>query len=213
MGRKALELRGKRFGRLTVLKRTGRDKGGNVFWLCQCDCGNIKEIRGMSLKPGGTQSCGCFQKEEMSKTKIKHGHKANGIATKTYKAWQAIHQRCNNPNSPAYEDYGGRGITVCEQWNTFENFLEDMGEGPEGLTIDRKDNDGNYEPGNCRWATPKEQNRNTNRTKLTPLKVQVIKKLLKESQLRQLDIADIFSIKQFTISSIKIGRIWSDINY
>ena len=99
-------------------------------------------------------------RQRMSEERTRHGHDPHGKPSKTYQCWRKMRTRCENPNATRYADYGGRGITVCERWHDFAGFLADMGEQPPGLTLDRKDNDGNYEPGNCRWATRAEQNRN-----------------------------------------------------
>ena len=141
----------------------------------------------------------------MTKT---HGHAGHHNVSGTYHTWIGMKTRCSNKNHIAYKNYGGRGIKVCERWLKFENFLEDMGERPEDLTIDREDNNGNYEPGNCKWATTKEQNRNGRRTKLNPLKAQVIKKLLKESKLVVKEIAEIFHVTKAAIQDIKREKTW-----
>jgi len=208
---KALELTGQRFGRLTVKKKVEEDNRHNINWLCQCDCGNITKVDGSALKRGVTQSCGCLHREIVSK--IKHGHAKKGMQTKTYKIWRGMRSRCNNPKVTCYKYYGGRGITICDRWNDFRNFLADMGKRPKGMTIDRKNNNGDYEPGNCRWATYQEQSHSSRQTKLNPLKVQVIKKLLKESKLTQTDIGNIFGVWDTTISAIKTKRTWKDIIY
>ena len=141
----------------------------------------------------------------MTKT---HGHASHNNVSGTYHTWIGMKTRCSNKNHIAYKNYGGRGIKVCERWLKFENFLEDMGERPKGLTIDRENNDGNYEPGNCKWSTTKEQNRNGRRTKLNPLKAQVIKKLLKESKLMVKEIAEIFHVTTAAIQDIKREKTW-----
>jgi len=112
----------------------------------------------IAIEHRGYGSCGCEKREQTIQRFTKHGHSSNGILTRTYNSWRKMKERCLNFEAINFDDYGGRGITVCERWMQFENFLADMGERPEGKTLDRyPDNDGNYEPGNVRWATPKEQ--------------------------------------------------------
>lgn len=127
-------------------------------WWCKCVCGTVKSIREHQLKYGKAKSCGCRRWEMISKSNTTHGMKH----TVEYNAWKEMKQRCDNPKMHAYHSYGGRGITVCERWShSFENFLQDVGRKPSHLhSIDRINNDGNYEPGNVRWATKKEQGRN-----------------------------------------------------
>jgi hypothetical protein len=146
---------GSTFGRLTVLER-GKTKGG--YWLCECICGKQLEVRTTSLNNGTTRSCGCLALELIS---------TKGGRSKEYaaKSWYSMLDRCNNPNNPEYLSYGGRGITVCSRWmNSLEDFLRDMGDRPEGMSLDRIDVNGNYEPSNCRWASDKEQARNKRNT-------------------------------------------------
>jgi len=208
---KALELKDQKFNRLTVLEKISkRTNAGKIRWLCKCDCGNIVKTRGSHLKSGNTKSCGCLNKDLARLKVFKHGHAAIGKKTKTYIAWKNMRIRCNNPKDKAYKWYGARDITVCKGWNDFRNFLEDMGEAPKGLTIERTDNDGNYEPNNCKWDTYTQQARNRRNNKLNPLKVQVIKKLLKESNLTQKDIAEIFHVANKTINKINNNKQWKD---
>lgn len=162
---KALELTGQRFGRLMVVKRSKPNKGINTAWECLCDCGNTSVVTGPHLKSGHTKSCGCYQKEKISKASIKHGHSLNKKMSPTYGSWSHMKTRCLNPNYSLFINYGGRGITFCKRWEKFENFLADMGERPEGgYSLERKDVNGNYEPSNCKWIPLGDQAHNTTRT-------------------------------------------------
>ena len=158
-----LELSGKHFGRLTVVERDGSDKKGDSLWLCKCDCGNEAIVRGYLLKNGKTQSCGCLLHEAIIKNnhllKRTHGE----TRTRLYHIWSGIKERCLNKNSKHYPDYGGRGITICVEWKScyenFRNWSRQHGY-TDKLTIDRINNDGSYEPDNCRWTTMSVQNSN-----------------------------------------------------
>jgi hypothetical protein len=156
-----LNLEGQRFGRLVAQSNTGSLNGQRV-WLCACDCGNAVSVRATALKSGNTSSCGCFRREDAKARFTRHDGKPNGRPTPEYAAWSLMRDRCNNPKNQSYAYYGGRGITVSPRWNDFPTFLADMGARPTKLhTLDRYPNqDGNYEPENCRWATRKEQSRN-----------------------------------------------------
>ena len=159
---KLINISGMRFGRLVAIDP---DKTGKkVKWNCICDCGKKSKVDGSKLRSGETKSCGCLvselQSERAIKRNTKHGHNKVGRQSPTHKSWTAMLHRCRAPKYSDYKNYGGRGITVCERWKVFENFLADMGERPKGKTLDRIDVNGNYEPSNCRWATLSEQQRN-----------------------------------------------------
>lgn len=151
-----LKLAGKKFGKLTAIRQTGK-VGSYRLWLCKCDCGNTTEVKSSNLNSGRTRSCGC----------LCDGNPTHGMRrSKEYSVWVGIKQRCLNPKIKSYKDYGANGVTICDEWkDSFEAFISHVGKCPsESHTIDRIDSSGNYEPGNCRWATRTEQNRNRKNT-------------------------------------------------
>ena len=162
MRRKHKDLTGMRFGRWLVLgegeyKYVGNQK--RLHWKCQCDCGTIREVVSGRLRRGASKSCGCLTLEILKSGIFSKKH---GMwNTRIWNIWKGITYRCKYPSMDCYKNYGGRGIRVCKRWEKFENFYEDMkADYRDNLTIDRKDNDGNYEPGNCRWIPRNQQQRN-----------------------------------------------------
>ncbi len=157
---KKIDLHGKVFGRLTVVSESqARDSHGNVVWNCLCECGNTKATTSSNLRTGQTKSCGClFLEVAAEKGRKKATH--NMTDSKTYTVWVGMKGRCLNAKNPKYANYGKRGIRVCDRWMTFEGFLADMGECPEGMSIERKNVNGDYEPDNCIWADQKTQQNN-----------------------------------------------------
>ena len=155
---------GQRFNRLVVEAELPERMWGKRAYRCRCDCGAEVRTTGNHLKRGNTQSCGCYQRDRVRETHLTHGRP---LTDKTYQCWLNMRRRCTDETQPRYDRYGGRGIKVCERWQSFENFLADMGEKPRGKSLDRyPDNDGDYESSNCRWATPGQQNRNKSNNRL-----------------------------------------------
>lgn len=144
-----------RFGKLLVMSLAEKSRNGTAKWLCRCDCGVEKVIFSTALNRGQT-SCGCEANAAASVARTTHG----ATNSSTWLSWKSMKNRCMCATSPDHAEYGARGIKVCERWMKFENFLADMGERPTGMTLDRRNNDGNYEPGNCKWSTAKEQANN-----------------------------------------------------
>lgn len=157
--RLSAKLEGITVGRLTVIERVGSNRRHSALWRCKCSCGNETILpSGKLIGSVKTKSCGCLFQESVTT----HGKSR----TRTYRIWQKMHARCYKPQQNGYEDYGGRGIKVCDKWHTFEGFYEDMGDAPPERSIDRKDFNGNYCKENCRWATRKEQAQNTRRNRV-----------------------------------------------
>ncbi len=175
---KKLDLLNQRFGRLVVVAPS-KSKNNETMWECKCDCGNIKIVSTSNLKAGRIKSCGCFKSDKLIKRNTTHSQRHTFL----YEVWKSLRQRCNNPKHASYYNYGGRGITICEEWNkSFQSFydwayangysLEHQKDEVKKLTIDRIDVNGNYEPNNCRWVDRKTQARNTRITKFITFKGQ-----------------------------------------
>lgn len=147
---------GDRYGFLTVTNRVQNVNLRQSRWICECDCGQDTQVYGHHLRTGNVRSCGCNRLAAMALANSTHGL----TQSRTYHSWNMMKQRCRNPKAKDYKKYGGRGITVCDRWSTFTNFLADMGLRPDDATLDRIDNDGSYTPDNCRWATGIEQQAN-----------------------------------------------------
>ncbi len=173
-----INLMGKRFGRLLVIGRSENDKHKKAMWVCRCDCGQKTTVNGLHIQSGRTQSCGCLRREMAAARQLIHGGTRKGEGWKNlgksrreWNSWANMIQRCTNELASKFEYYGGRGINVCERWldgtktkHPFECFLADMGTRPRGKSLDRKNNDGDYTPKNCRWATASQQNSNRRRS-------------------------------------------------
>jgi len=159
--RRPIDLTGKRFGRLTILRPASPKAGAGRRWLCECDCGGKTAVNTYNLRHGKVVSCGCYQREQLKARATTHGlSHSGGKGHPLYGTWTHMHSRCRDLGDL---NYGGRGIRVCERWSGpdgFLNFLEDIGPRPEGQSLDRRDVNGNYTPDNCRWAPPKLQAEN-----------------------------------------------------
>ena len=212
MMRPNLSIVGLTFGRLTVTALSHLNHRGHPMFVCVCACGGKKIIRGYNLtsKARPVNSCGCLIVEGLVARSTKHGEAINGKPTAEWRAWNAMRARCENPDHPAYKWYGARGIKVCDRWQSVESFIADTGRRPSAQhSLDRVDNDGNYEPSNCRWATNAQQTRNS-RGKLPERTVREIKDRLSRGEAHQ-HVADIFGVNRSTVSKISRGERWSDV--
>ncbi len=212
------DLTGLRFGRLSIVDRAP-NKGGRTIWNYVCDCGTRGSTASYYLTTGGTTSCGCFHREmiaEMGRAHATHGATRGGIRTPTYQSWRSMRERVLNDGHDAYSRYGGKGIEICDRWlngsgnmTGFECFLADMGERPDGHSIDRIDTNGHYEPGNCRWTTPDIQARNATDTKMSGIDVGILHSMVANDNASLSDLADRFGISKQHAWKIKTGQRWA----
>ncbi len=195
--RARLDLAGARFGMLLVESIGTRSKAGLIRWVCVCDCGSRVETQSGNLRTGHTTSCGCKSRR----------HQPGSSHHPLINTWISMMARCRNPKCKAYPNYGGRGITVCSDWESFERFIADMGERPPGTSLDRIDNDRGYELGNVRWATAKEQRRNQRNVKFEAHEPEQIRWLCREGYTRR-EIADFFGVRKKVIAEITTNKSW-----
>lgn len=190
--RRKLDMIGHRYGQLVVMADSLRTTRLTRFCICKCDCGNEKHIRAGDLRSGRAKSCGCMIKSAVTKRNTTHGHALTGKCTTEFRAWTGMLSRCYNSNRERYKNYGGRGITVCDRWLTsFENFYSDLGPKPSPqYSLDRIDNNGNYEPSNCHWATKEQQARNKSNTTLLEWE---------GKQVKLLELCESFGVKIATV--------------
>ena len=198
---------GKKFGRLTVVKRSGSTPARKRLWLCLCECGNERRIATGDLNSGAVVSCGCFNNERAALLKFRHGQAREKKETREYISWKHMIGRCLNKNNESFKDYGGRGISVCDRWLDFENFYSDMGEMPEGFSIERINVNGNYDPSNCKWIPKNRQAINRRSSVLTENDVREIRRLREEGLIMK-DIGLRFGASASLINQVLSGRAW-----
>lgn len=197
---RAIDRQGQRFGRLVVIARDITKQDTGWWWWCQCDCGVRISVRSFSLGKH-THSCGCFRKDVTRARSTTHGLTKSRRVPPEFIVWRNARERCFEPTDKQFLSYGGRGITMCDRWrNDYGAFYADMGPRPHGYTLDRIDNDGHYEPGNCRWTTPSVQSNNTRRNRWL---------LLRGERLTLAQAARKYKIKHQTVQT-RLSRGWTD---
>jgi hypothetical protein len=207
-----VDLVGRRFERLVVVEFAGRTAARASKYRCACDCGRTSIVLSHKLVSGHTRSCGCLAADALAlagKRRRRHGHSSGN--SPTYRSWTSMIRRCTAPLDKMYPAYGARGITVCERWRVFENFLADMGERPAGTSIDRFPNgNGGYEPGNCRWGTTHEQAQNSRIAKLSSEIVRSIRSK-RASGISATEIANELGVSAATVYRVVRRETWSNI--
>lgn len=201
-----VDMLGKRFSRLVVERRNGSTPKKEFRWLCKCDCGNETTATGGELRRGNVQSCGCLSRD----VHTTHGHNKRGERSRTYSIWSAMKTRATNLNIPSAKDYSLRGIGICARWKDYANFLADMGEAPDGMSIDRINPDLGYSPQNCRWATASEQAQNTRASKLDAASVRSIRNLASEGVPRR-TLAFYYGVTDKMIGRVIRGDSWGNV--
>ncbi len=207
---KLIDMTDIRFGRLTVLHRMKNNKHNRAVWKCACDCGGEVITDGNILRTGMTKSCGCLRSEmgeRLGKSSATHGmtHSAE------FNIWAGMKKRCNDKNNQGYRNYGARGIKVCDRWiESFDNFYADMGKRPDGLSVDRIDNDGDYTPENCRWATDQDQCRNYRRNVLNEVAVRVARYFYRKG-ISVAEIAKTYNVNRRTLNDAIRGITWEGV--
>ena len=217
-GKTAMDLTGMKYGAWLVIEPGPKTKSGSMTWKCKCDCGTIKYVPAYALRSGGSKGChACLWNRQLHPRAHTDGSRRwiNNKPTKTYRRWLAMRARCGNPNNKAYKNYGGRGITVCNEWNkSFQAYYDYVskleGYGDDGKTLDRIDNNKGYEPGNVRWATRSEQEKNKRSKRLISLKCNQfsveIKKALKENGITRHDFAREMGVNYNTVGKWVNGK-------
>ena len=207
---KRLDLTGQRFGRLTVV-RLHAMKGYEAIWECRCECGTLCYPTRHNLRAGNHASCGCLRRELGAQKTLTHGASRRGRHSPEYRTWSSAKARCFNQRNKRFTEYGGRGITMCDRWvDDFQAFLDDMGPRPHGHSLDRINVDGNYEPGNCRWATSLDQARNKTTTKLSVELAREIRAQYLAGGIDQRALAQRYGVTQTVIGDVVRGEIWKE---